>query len=157
MKTKRPHCVANLRDIAPERYADFGFAGISWDLGRATGTRRLGIDVTEIPPGKSASRFHCHSRKEEFFFVLSGRCRLRLGARTHELRAGDAVSRPAGTGVCHQFQNPYSKPCRVLMLGVQTGRGLSDRVERPEEGEILVIRADGSRKIMRHTPRAQRR
>ena len=147
----RPACVANLDEVEPEPYerAKDGVAGLAWDLGEAAGTRLLGVDVTEIPPGKKSSHLHAHSLKEEFFYVLSGRCRLRLGPDEVDLRPGDAVSRPAGTGVPHQFHNPHGEPCRVLMLGVQAGRGVEDVVDWPELGRQLVLDAEGSRKIVR--------
>jgi uncharacterized cupin superfamily protein len=146
---RRDPCIANLDEIEPESYERKGIAGTSWDIGEATGARLLGIDVTEIPPGSNSSHLHSHSLKEEFFFVLSGRCKVRIGAAEHELRSGDAVSRPAGTGVPHQFLNPYSEPCRVLMLGVQAGQGIEDVVDWPELGRQLVVDVDGGRKIVR--------
>lgn len=145
----RDPCIANVDEVVPEAYERPGIAGTSWDLGEATGARLLGVDITEIPPGKNSSHFHRHSSKEEFFYVLSGRCRLRLGQKTHELRPGDAVSRPAGTGVCHQFENPYEEPCKVMMLGVQAGKGVEDRVDWPELGRALTLDADGARKIIK--------
>lgn len=150
----RSPCIANLEDVEPEAYEreKDGIAGSARDLGEATGTRLIGIDVTEIPPGKKSSHLHAHSHKEEFFFVLSGRCRLKLGETAHDLRSGDAVSRPAGTGVPHQFSNPYPEPCRVMMLGVQAGRGLEDTVEWPELGRALAVDAQGNRKVVRRTP-----
>jgi uncharacterized cupin superfamily protein len=146
---QRDPCIANVDEIVCESYDRPGIAGTSWDLGEATGSKLLGVDVTEIPPGKNSSHFHSHSHKEEFFYVLSGRCRLRLGEKTHELRPGDSISRPAGTGVCHQFQNPYEEPCRVLMMGVQAGQGVADTVEWPELGRAFVMDADGGRKILK--------
>ena len=148
---RRDPCIANLDEIEPEAYEreKDGMAGVAWDIGEATGSRLIGIDVTEIPPGKKSSHLHSHSHKEEFFYVLSGRCRLRLGAAEHDLRAGDAVSRPAGTGVPHQFYNPTQEPCRVLMLGVQAGNGVADTVDWPELRRALVLDADGSRKVIR--------
>lgn len=145
----RDPCIANVDELTPESYDRPGIAGVSWDLGEATGTGLLGVDVTEIPPGKNSSHLHSHSHKEEFFYVLSGRCRLRLGEKTYELRAGDAVSRPAGTGVSHQFLNPYAEPCRVLMLGVPTGKGVEDVVEWPELGRRMIVDENGERKIVK--------
>jgi uncharacterized cupin superfamily protein len=150
---KRDDCIANIDEIEAEPYEreKDGLAGVTWDLGAATGARLLGIDVTEIPPGKKSSTYHCHSLKEEFFYVLSGRCRLRLGAAEHELRAGDAVSRPAGTGVPHQFHNPFAEPCRLIMIGVNGGKGVEDVVEWPDLGRLLVFGPDGERKLVRKT------
>ena len=148
---RRADCIANLDGIEPEAYDrdKDGIAGISWDLGEATGTRLLGVDVTEIPPGKKSSHLHSHSQKEEFFYVLSGRCKLKLGEAEHELREGDSVSRPAGTGVPHQFFNPYDAPCRVMMIGVQAGKGLEDVVDWPELRRTMVVQADGARSIVK--------
>ena len=147
----RPGCIANAADITPEAYErpKGDIAGKSWDIGEATGARLLGIDITEIPPGKKSSHLHSHSHKEEFFYVLEGRCKLRLGDAEHDLRAGDAVSRPAGTGIAHQFHNPFDEPCRVMMLGVQAGKGVEDTVEWPELKRALAIDAEGGRKVVR--------
>jgi uncharacterized cupin superfamily protein len=145
----RDACIANVDEIEPEAYERKGIAGKSWDLGQAAGSRLIGIDLTEIPPGMKSSHLHTHSLKEEFFFVVSGRCRVRLGEKEHELRPGDAVSRPAGTGVPHQFFNPYEEPCRVLMLGVQAGKGVEDVIEWTELGRTLLIDAEGGRKIVK--------
>ncbi len=147
----RPACIANLAEIEPETYdrEKDGVAGKSWDIGEATGAKLLGIDVTEIPPGKKSSHLHSHSHKEEFFYVLEGRCRVRLGNEEHELRPGDSLARPAGTGVPHQFHNPYDAPCRVMMLGVQAGKGVEDVVDWPELNRELVVDAEGARKIVR--------
>ena len=148
---QRHACIANIDEIEPESYEreKDGIAGKTWDIGEATGARLLGADITEIPRGKKSSHFHTHSGKEEFFFVISGRCRLRLGGQEHELRAGDAVSRPAGTGIGHQFYNPYGEPCRVMMLGVQAGKGLADTVEWPELSSAMQVDEDGKRKLIR--------
>ncbi len=148
-KDGRPDCVRNVADIPPEAYEreKDGIAGIARDIGAAVGTRLLGVDLTEIPPGKKSSHLHSHSLKEEFFFVVGGRCRLKLGEKLWELKAGDAVSRPAGTGVPHQFDNPFAEPCSVLMFGLQAGKGVEDVVDWPEIGRKLVLAADGTRKL----------
>jgi len=148
-ESKRDPCIANIDEIAPESYERPGIAGTSWDLGEATGAQAVGVDITEIPPGKNSSHLHAHSHKEEFFYVLSGRCRVRLGDKVHELRPGDAISRPAGTGVGHQFSNPYAEPCRVMMLGIPTGKGVEDTVEWPELGRAMIVDQDGARKIVK--------
>lgn len=145
----RPACIRNVADIPPEPYerGKDGIAGSARDIGEAVGTRQLGVDLTEIPPGKKSSHLHSHSLKEEFFYVISGRCRLKLGEGSWELKPGDAVSRPAGTGVPHQFDNPFAEPCSVLMFGVQAGPGVSDVVDWPEIKRRLVLEKDGKRRL----------
>lgn len=141
--------IRNIAQIAPEPYdrGPAGIAGIARDIGEAVGTRLIGIDVTEIPPGKKSSHLHTHSHKEEFFYVLSGKCRIRIGAEELELTPGDAVARPAGTGVPHQFSNPYQESCSVMMMGVMAGKGLEDTVRWPELKRVLTIDAEGNQKI----------
>ena len=90
--------------------------------------------------------WHKHDNDDEFFFVLEGRCRIRVGGAVHDLVPGDAVSRSAGTGVAHQFFNPYPAPCRVLMLGVMGGKGLTDETVYPELGRKVTVAAGGARK-----------
>ena len=89
--------------------------------------------------------------------MLSGRCRIQIGEKLYDLEAGDAVSRPAGTGVPHQFSNPFKEPCSVLMIGVMSGKGLEDTIEWPELHRRMVIDAEGNHrieKIKRHqTPK----
>ena len=74
---------------------------------------------------------------------------LRLGEESWELGPGDAVSRPAGTELPHQFYNPFQEACSVLMFGVMTGRGVEDVVRWPEIKRRLVIDAEGKRTIER--------
>lgn len=148
-RSGRPECVVNVSDVPAEPYerAVDGIAGAARDIGEAAGTRLIGIDVTEIPPGKKSSHLHHHSRKEEFFYVLSGKCRLKLGEAEYDLGPGDAVARPAGTGVAHRFSNPFAQTCSVMMLGVQAGPGVEDVVEWPELRRAMIVDADGKRSI----------
>ena len=139
----RPDCVKNLSEVTAEPYDRKGISGVSRDLWEALGSKLIGIDVTEIAPCSKSSYFHCHDQKEEFFYVLSGRCSLRLGEETHELAVGDAVSRPAGTGICHKFINTFNEPCSILMLGVMAGEGLTDVVHWPELKRLVVFDAEG--------------
>lgn len=148
----RPACVRNVSTIPAEPYERPGteIAGAARDIGEAVGSRLIGVDLTEIAPGKRSSYLHHHSHKEEFFFVLSGRCKLRLGEQDCELGPGDCVSRPAGTGVPHQFYNPFSENCSVLMFGVMGGKGVEDIVEWPELKRRLVIDAEDKRAVKKY-------
>jgi uncharacterized cupin superfamily protein len=57
----------------------------------------------QLASGAKSFPFHCHSAEEELFVVLDGEGTLRLGDGRHPLRTGHIVSRPAGTGIAHQF------------------------------------------------------
>src|SRR4051794_40726101 len=72
------------------------FGGRMASLGPALGARKLGFNITEVAPGKSAFPFHSHRANEEMFFVVEGTGQLRFGAETFPLRAGDVIACPPG-------------------------------------------------------------
>lgn len=140
----RPAFIKHFSEAPLDKYAlTQEVMGESRLIGEATGTERLGVDVTTVLPGKRSSYFHHHTLKEEFFYVLDGRCRVRVGNEVYDLIAGDAVSRPPGTGVPHQFFNPYPQPCRVLMLAAMTGKGVADEVFWPEIEKAMKVTPAG--------------
>ena len=55
------------------------------------GARRLGYNLTELPPGKAQCPFHSHREEEEMFLILEGEGELRFGDQ--RLRAAQDVSR----------------------------------------------------------------
>ncbi|HTA15107.1 MAG TPA: cupin domain-containing protein [Solirubrobacteraceae bacterium] len=79
-------------------------------VGRAAGALATGLNHVKLPPAGQGAPAHCHSQEEELFVMLDGGGTLELwagGAQSpeeHELRAGDVVSRPAGTGVAHALR-----------------------------------------------------
>jgi uncharacterized cupin superfamily protein len=96
----------------------------------------LGINLMQVPPGRTASPFHSHQREDEAFFVLRGRGVLRYGEKIIPLRAGDCVSCPRGTGVAHQIANPYEDEDLVyLAIGAHDP---DDVCVYPDSGKVLV-------------------
>lgn len=92
------------------------------DLGRATGSKNVGFAFERLLPGRRTSFTHAHSHEEEFVYVLSGTCHVRLvepGAEAREvaLRAGHAVTFVAGTRVAHTFVNHGTDECQLLVVG----------------------------------------
>lgn len=83
----------------------------------AHGTR-LGVNLTRVPGGRTTCPFHSHQVEDEVFYVLSGRGVLRYGEAMRELRAGDCVSCPAGSGIAHQIANPFPEDFVYLAIGV---------------------------------------
>ena len=74
-------------------------------LGAAGGGRRLYVNVDRVPPGRWSTKYHSHSRQEEFFLLLRGSGTLRLGGETVPVEAGDFFAKPAGMGLAHAFYN----------------------------------------------------
>lgn len=101
----------------------------------AQGTGRLGLNQVRLPSGRVACPFHYHQREDEAFFVLSGRGVLRYGDELREIRVGDCISCPAGTGVAHQIANPFDEDLVYLSIG------LNDPHEvcvYPDTGKVMV-------------------
>jgi uncharacterized cupin superfamily protein len=79
-------------------------------LGLAAGAVATGLNHVVLTGGASGAPAHCHSHEEELFVVLEGAGVLELyprgqtKAQEHPLRAGDVVSRLAGTGVAHTLR-----------------------------------------------------
>lgn len=77
----------------------------------------VGVQIEELPPGKSSAPAHYHMREEEHLLVLEGSCTLRLGDERLPLRAGDYACFPAGQRAGHCLVNDGSETCRVLVIG----------------------------------------
>ncbi len=96
---------------------------------------KLGVVLTRIPPGASGCPFHAHQLEDEVFYVLSGRGVLRYGDTVTEIRSGDCISCPAGTGIAHQLANPFESDLTYLAIGPHE----PDEVcVYPDSGKVLV-------------------
>jgi uncharacterized cupin superfamily protein len=110
-------------------------AEIGW-VGAALGSRKLGFNVTLLPPGKSAFPYHVHHANEELFFVLEGRGRIRIGKASHEIRKGDFISLPPGPGSGHQIVNNSKAPLRYIAVSTMESPEVA---EYPESGKLGVF------------------
>ena len=101
---ERPRNVVALEDV------EAIFDGRARRVGQAAGAAATGLNHVVLPGGGQGAPAHCHSQEEEIFVMLEGDGVLELWARgasspeEHPLRAGDVVSRPAGTGVAHALR-----------------------------------------------------
>jgi len=95
----------------------------------------LGVVATRIKPGMSGCPFHAHQIEDEVFFVLSGRGLFRYGEDIQEIRAGDCISCPAGTGVAHQLANPFEEDLVYLAIGMNDPNEIA---LYPDTGKIMV-------------------
>jgi uncharacterized cupin superfamily protein len=95
----------------------------------------LGVRCNRVAPGKTACPFHTHQVEHEAFFVMSGRGVLRYGEVLRELRAGDCVYCPAGTGVAHQLANPFEEELVYLSIGTNDS---NEVCTYPDSGKVMV-------------------
>jgi uncharacterized cupin superfamily protein len=83
---------------------EFGHIAATWrDLGRAAGTRTVGLRRVQVDPGRWATPLHVHATEEEIFFVLSGSGISLQGGVAYEVGAGDCLVHPAG-GPAHTLR-----------------------------------------------------
>lgn len=129
--------VLNVDDAPEESHFDGEHWGHAWKvLTPGMGhLGRLGVSQTRLPPGRVAVPFHSHAREDEAFFVLSGRGVLRYGDALRELRPGDCVSCPAGTGIAHQIANPFDEDLVYLAIGLNDPHEVC---EYPDTGKVMV-------------------
>ncbi len=77
----------------------------------------VGVAIEELPPGMQSSPAHYHIFEEEHVYILEGALTLRLGAGTHEMKAGDYVCFPAGQKAGHCLINNSGAVCRYVIAG----------------------------------------
>lgn len=121
------------------------------EIALALPARDLGYSISTVEPGARSCPYHFHHLEEEVFFVLEGRGHLRQGdgqgdEELIELGPGDFVSFPPGTGIAHQFINPYEAPFTYLAL---SNRLAADVAEYPDSNKVYLR---GKRMMLRRTP-----
>lgn len=106
-------------------------------IAAALGARKLGYNVTVVPPGKRAFPAHNHRVNEEMFLVLAGSGELRVGPEKFALRAGDIVCCPAGgPETAHQIVNNRAVELRYLAVSTLQ---FPEVVEYPDSGKYGVM------------------
>lgn len=115
------------------------------------GARKLGYNLTELPPGKAQCPFHSHREEEEMFLILEGEGELRFGEQRFKLRRHDVIACPTGGAeVAHQIINTGSTPMRYLSL---SNVSATEVCEYPDSQKIGVFAGStptsGVRKLFR--------
>lgn len=117
----------------------------------AIGARKLGYNLTELPPGSSQCPFHAHREEEEMFLILEGEGELRFGEQRYKIRKLDVVACPTGGAeVAHQIINTGRTPLRYLSLSTMSS---TEVCEYPDSQKIGVFAGtsltSGLRKLFR--------
>lgn len=130
------------------------FGAVGYELALAIGAEDLGYAVVQLDPGKASCPYHFHHSEEELFYVLQGEGILRQGKAGDEeeeleLRPGDTIAYPAGTGIAHQIINRSAAPFVYLAV---SNRVKGDVCEYPDSNKILVR---GRRMMLRREPQLE--
>jgi uncharacterized cupin superfamily protein len=104
-------------------------------LGEFGGGTHIGVNIEELPPGKSDCPAHYHHLEEEHLYLLSGTLTLRLGERTYELTPGSYVCFPAGQKLGHSIVNRGDIVARYLVIGE---RNPNDVIVYTDSGRVGV-------------------
>ena len=68
-------------------------------------------------PGRRTSWPHAKSAEEEFKYVIKGNPHLWIDGNLYELKPGDFIAFPSGTGIAHTFLNYTACTCLLLVGG----------------------------------------
>ena len=105
-------------------------------VGAELESKKLGFNVTTVPPGKKAFPYHAHRANEEMFFILEGEGSVRIAGETHPIRKGDFISLPPGRDSAHQILNDSQAPLRYLAVSTME---IPELVEYPDSGKLGVM------------------
>lgn len=101
------------------------------------GAKKLGYNITALPPGKRGFPLHHHHANEEMFFILQGTGELRFGDEHYPLRPGDVIAcPPGGPEHAHQIVNTGNVELRYLAVSTKL---VPEVVEYPKSGKFGVL------------------
>ena len=124
----------------PEPFAARIRGRVKCPLGELFGLRNFGVNLTTLAPGGSSALFHCHSRQDEFVYILEGDLVLVTDDGEQRLHPGMCFGFPAG-GTAHHLINRSAQEAVYLEIG---DRSDGDEVSYPNDDIRAVLRADGT-------------
>jgi uncharacterized cupin superfamily protein len=149
-----PKPIVNLNDLQFDDVEDNGcYTSRRALFSRGIGARKLGYNLTVLPPGKAQCPFHSHRGEEEMFLILEGEGELRFGNERYRIRQHDVIACPAGgPEVAHQIINTGSSDLRYLALS-----SLEDVeiCEYPDSGKIGIFASAAGTSRLRKLFRAE--
>ena len=144
--------IMNLDEVAFDDIEENGLYTSSRGLfSDRIGAKKLGYNLTVLPPGKAQCPFHCHHGEEEMFLILEGEGELRFGDKRYPIRKHDVIACPTGgPDVAHQIINTGTTTMRYLAVSTLAD---VDACEYPDSQKVLVVTGQrgesGLRKMFR--------
>lgn len=124
MSKERPDFIKNYTELVEKEKSCYSMSdetfGIGAPVGKKLGLEKIGIHIETLLPGKRTSWPHAESLEEEFIYVISGTPQAWIDGHIYDLKEGDFVALPAGTGITHTIINNSDQNCLLLIGGDQT-------------------------------------
>ncbi|WP_139489090.1 cupin domain-containing protein [Brevibacillus dissolubilis] len=111
--------IHNLNQLPAEFEEQFGGNASMLLLSAAAGSEKIYVHIDKIPPGQKSTKYHSHSKQEEFFLILAGEGTLRLDGEQYPVKKGDFFAKPAGKNIAHQFINTGDAILEILDVGTK--------------------------------------
>ncbi|MFQ6610160.1 MAG: cupin domain-containing protein [Fidelibacterota bacterium] len=103
------------------------------------GARKMGYNLTSVPPGKRAFPHHHHHVNEEMFFILEGTGELRYGDDTYPVNKGDIIAcPPGGKETAHQLINTGKMDLKYLAVSTK----ISPEIAGYPDSDKFAVLAD---------------
>ncbi|MEM9164717.1 MAG: cupin domain-containing protein [Cyanobacteria bacterium P01_F01_bin.4] len=144
--------IINIADLNPQprpaSWAAKGDAAERFDalmcpIGAPLGAKKLGYNLTVVPPGKRAYPFHNHRVNEEMFYILEGEGEVRIGDATYPIRPGDIIACPAGDRkTAHQIINTGTVDLKYLAVSTKLSPEIAEYPDSDKFGVLAEFRTD---------------
>ena len=144
----------NLDEVAVDDVEENGlYTSSRGQISDLIGARKLGYNLSVLPPGKAQCPFHCHHGEEEMFLILEGTGELRFGDQRYPIRPHDVIAcPPGGPDVAHQIINTGSTTMRYLALSTLVE---IEACEYPDSQKVLVMAGPRGDRRLRKMVRAE--
>jgi uncharacterized cupin superfamily protein len=83
--------IAHWDEVEPQRFDIGQMHLVRIDLGRAAGSKGVGLGRLKVDPGSQSSAVHVHGDEEEIFYVLDGSGLSWQDGKTYEVGPGDCL------------------------------------------------------------------
>ena len=144
----------NLDEVAFDDVEENGlYTSSRGQISDLIGAKKLGYNLSVLPPGKAQCPFHCHHGEEEMFMILEGTGELRFGDQRYPIRPHDVIAcPPGGPDVAHQIINTGSTTMRYLALSTLVE---VEACEYPDSQKVLVVAGPRGDRRLRKMVRAE--
>lgn len=142
----------NLDELEWETWEPGGGFGQRYGaIAHRIGARKLGYNLTVVPPGRRSCPYHNHRNNEEMFFIVEGQGTLRFGGEEYPLRANDVIAcPPGGRDVAHQIVNTGDTDLKFLAVSTMEPVEVA---EFPDSNKVMCYVGAGPEKDLRHISR----